>query len=709
MEEQTHIHVEEQKTVSPQASSPLQLLKKISKKRYFYPLIVLALLFIPVITIVSGKDSQSLFSQAASVSYTAGVTAIGNRMDSGNKNMISSTQVTTGANAGLLASISVYIGKVNSSPSNHMQVAIYADNGSNAPGALLGSTSSQILKANAWNSFPLSNIAINGNTKYWLAFNVDGKNTQYAIANNSLAKSAWKSSSPYGSWANPFGTPSNRSNEQYSIYMTYSSTTAATPAPTTAPVLPTATPTPIAGGQTFNAGFQTQNNAFDSGNNNMISATHLLNGSNSGALQSISIYMGSVDAAPVNHMQVALYSDNGANAPGTLLASSQSQVVNPTMWNVFPLSGSVTINPNTEYWLAFNLDGAGTQFGWATNTGLSVFHSGTTFGTWPATFGTVNISTNQAYAIYMTYSGGAFSTPTPVPSGSSPYTMTSGKFYVNPNSAAAAWVASHPGDSRTPLIQQRISSQAMGFWFGYGDTTYVTEYINAAAAVNKLPIIVSYGVPDADGVQDNQTYRASTAEQYVAMTTTLAQTIGTKPVIVILDPDSVLLWPSTTANETVRINALSGAIKAYAQYAPNTWVYMDGTDGRWTDPSITASRINKVLATGARPRGVSINVSNYNTTAAIVSYYNQLLPQLSVPLNLVVDTSRNGNGPNAAGDWCNPGGRALGVPSTISGTAPADALLWVKLPGTSDGLCGAYPNVPSGEFDPQMAIDLINN
>lgn len=210
------------------------------KSKYFYPLLAVALLVIPIITIAMTRDRQTLFSQAANTTYTAGVMTIGSGRDSGNANGISATRITTGQNAGLVNSISVYVGKVHASPRNHMQVALYADSGSNTPGNLIAASSTQVLKANAWNKFPLNSSGVLANTTYWLAFNVDGSNTQYAIGSSSSKNAAWRIPTTYGTWPTPFGMPTQPlNNEQYSIYMTYTGTN--TPLPT---VLPTATPVP---------------------------------------------------------------------------------------------------------------------------------------------------------------------------------------------------------------------------------------------------------------------------------------------------------------------------------------------------------------------------------------------------------------------------------------------------------------------------------
>lgn len=80
--------------------------------------------------------------------------------------------------------------------------------------------------------------------------------------------------------------------------------------------------------------------------------------------------------------------------------------------------------------------------------------------------------------------------------------------------------------------------------------------------------------------------------------------------------------------------------------------------------------------------------------------------------HFVVDTSRNGQGawtPPAGkytGDpqtWCNPPGRGIGDrPTADTGTALADAYLWVKTVGQSDGQCNR--SVPGGTVDPEYGI-----
>src|SRR6185437_2885242 len=223
---------------SQKASNNLKISKNKNRIQTQISFAILTIITLSVMLFI-GMQEQPPFAHATTL-YTAGVTTVGKTMDSQNNNGISSTQVTTSNVGGTLNSISIYIGKVQASPSNHMQVGIYADNGSTAPGTFLASSPSQVLTANSWNTFTMTSVTINPNTKYWLAFNEDGSQTQYAIANSSSAHSAWEIPTTFTVWPNPM-VPNFSANQQYSIYMTYASNPTPTPTPT---LQPTAMPTP---------------------------------------------------------------------------------------------------------------------------------------------------------------------------------------------------------------------------------------------------------------------------------------------------------------------------------------------------------------------------------------------------------------------------------------------------------------------------------
>ncbi len=185
-----------------------------------------------------------LVHSAAAATYTAGRTTIASTSYTGQQNVLSATQVRTGSVAGTLNSISVFVRGVHAAPLNHMQVALYADNGAGAPGSRIAQGTTTTLQANAWNVLAMPNASVAANRSYWLAFNVDGSATQVSIGAVSGGRTAWRYPVSFGVWPTSFGVPSRPIEAgQYSIHMTYSD---AAPAPDPAP--PPPPPPPPAGG-----------------------------------------------------------------------------------------------------------------------------------------------------------------------------------------------------------------------------------------------------------------------------------------------------------------------------------------------------------------------------------------------------------------------------------------------------------------------------
>jgi len=147
---------------------------------------------------------------------------------------------------------------------------------------------------------------------------------------------------------------------------------------------------------------------------------------------------------------------------------------------------------------------------------------------------------------------------------------------------------------------------------------------------------------------------------------------------------------------------LKFAVNELATKATNTWTYMDAGNATWIDAAEMASRLQRVEV--GKIRGFALNTSNFYTTEQSVTKGNAIRAALNSTAQFVIDTSRNGNGSN--GQWCNPAGRKLGTPPQTGGGA--DMLLWVKTPGVSDGQCGVAPSTPAGQFNPDLAVRLIN-
>ncbi|MFC3501775.1 glycoside hydrolase family 6 protein [Micromonospora krabiensis] len=279
-------------------------------------------------------------------------------------------------------------------------------------------------------------------------------------------------------------------------------------------------------------------------------------------------------------------------------------------------------------------------------------------------------------------------------------------FYVDSATAASAWVAANPTDPRTPVIRDRIAAVPQARWFTRTNTSTVRSEVDtlvgAAAAAGKVPILVVYNIPNRDcsgasggGAPDHASYRAWVDQ--------VATGLAGRPATIVLEPD---VLPLMTSCQTAAQQAETRASMAYAGKRLKAGsalakVYFDAGHSAWLSPAEAASRLLGAEI-GTSADGISLNVSNYRTTAESVTYAKAVIAATGISrLTAVIDTSRNGNGP-AGSEWCDPAGRAIGTPSTTATGDPAiDAFLWVKLPGEADG-CIA----PAGQFVPQRAYDL---
>ncbi|MEV6282339.1 glycoside hydrolase family 6 protein [Kribbella sp. NPDC051770] len=285
--------------------------------------------------------------------------------------------------------------------------------------------------------------------------------------------------------------------------------------------------------------------------------------------------------------------------------------------------------------------------------------------------------------------------------------MTSG-FYVDPGSNPAAWVRANPSHPDAAAIRTRIAEQAGGRWFGNwsGDIrAAVSSYTTAADAVDKLPILVAYNIPGRD-CGSHSGGGAGSPAAYRTWISAFAAGIGNRPAVVVIEPDALAQLDCVPAAEKkTRTDLLKYAVNELAAKAPNTWAYMDGGNATWIDAAEMARRL-KLVEVG-KIRGFALNTSNYYTNDQSVAKGNAIRGALGGTAQFVIDSSRNGNGSN--GEWCNPAGRRLGETSRNGNhlSATLDLLVWLKVPGDSDGDCGTGRGIPAGTFSPVLAKNLI--
>ncbi|MHB1846701.1 MAG: glycoside hydrolase family 6 protein [Deltaproteobacteria bacterium] len=344
------------------------------------------------------------------------------------------------------------------------------------------------------------------------------------------------------------------------------------------------------------------------------------------------------------------------------------------------------------------------------------------------------------------------------------------------------------------LTAMELTPQAV--WLTGGTPAEVQQEVQmtmaAAAFQRTVPVFVAYDIPGRDCAQYSAG-GALTEAGYESWINGVAAGIGQGKAVVLLEPDSLGLLPSTCSatnfpfTDTERFAELNYAVTAL-EADPSTSVYLDGTNSAWLNVGQIAQEL--VEAGVENAQGFFENVSNYQYTTNSAQYgtwvsdciayatsvspgnygncpnqywnggpsgteiatlagayvgvalspygnwgpstttqdlntsgidarYATMLGSTEPTTHFVIDTSRNGQGPNAmttyagapynqpssvvstlaSGNWCNPPGRGLGLtPTTSTGVPLLDAYLWVKTPGQSDGQCDAAGGVRAWDY-----------
>ncbi|WBS01127.1 glycoside hydrolase family 6 protein [Pseudoduganella sp. SL102] len=280
--------------------------------------------------------------------------------------------------------------------------------------------------------------------------------------------------------------------------------------------------------------------------------------------------------------------------------------------------------------------------------------------------------------------------------------------YSDPQSAAARWVRDNAGDGRAAEIGPRIADQPAAKWFGgwSGDIgNAVGSYVGAAAAARRVPVLVAYNIPARDCGQ-HSAGGAGSAGAYQDWIRAFANAIGPREAVVVLEPDALpQLDCLDAAGKATRLQLFRHAVAQFNERAPRTALYIDIGNSDWLEPAEAAARL--VQAGIASAEGFALNVSNYRTDGESNPYgiavSQALRQQAGWGKPFVVDTSRNGAGPDGR-EWCDPPGRKIGVPPRVNAVGSQPAMtLWVKAPGEADGCAAA-----AGTFLPEMAFKMIH-
>lgn len=291
--------------------------------------------------------------------------------------------------------------------------------------------------------------------------------------------------------------------------------------------------------------------------------------------------------------------------------------------------------------------------------------------------------------------------------------------YVDPDRPAARQVVSwvNDGQSENADVLRRIADQPSALWPTVGSgaiRAQVDGYTTRALAKGQGALLVLYGIPDRD-CGGPSAGGADDSYAYVRYVGDVVAGLAGRWATVIVEPDAVPQAANGCSGLNVeeRYKLIETAIAMLRAGGP-VRIYLDaGNPGFVAD--LNKLRFGLERAGLAAADGFAVNVANFYTTAENVDF-GERLSAATGGKHFVIDTSRNGNGPEAADSaglgsdgapvWCNPPGRSLGSqPTDHPGPRLVDAWLWVKNPGESDGSCRAG-EPGAGAWFPTYALDL---
>lgn len=262
--------------------------------------------------------------------------------------------------------------------------------------------------------------------------------------------------------------------------------------------------------------------------------------------------------------------------------------------------------------------------------------------------------------------------------------------YVEPDTAPLRQAQAVAGTPEARYFA-RMGSAPVAHWFGEWEpnvTASVGSYVAAANAQGAVPVVVLYAIPN----RDCGSYSAgglATYDGYVQWIRQVVAGIGGRQAVVVLEPDALPGADCLSAgDQKAQQNAIGQAV-TLLKASSNTTVYIDAGNPTWKSASTMAARLNG--ANIAAADGFSLNISYYSSVEENVKY-GESLARLVGNKHYVIDSSRSGAGRLFSGAHCNPSFAAMGqTPTTNTGSALNDGLLWIKIPWESDGACDGSP------------------
>lgn len=217
------------------------------------------------------------------------------------------------------------------------------------------------------------------------------------------------------------------------------------------------------------------------------------------------------------------------------------------------------------------------------------------------------------------------------PSEGSPRFPSDTKFFVPAPAPGATRQAKRlraAGRPQAAGLIDKMESRSRGVWLTGGSPAEVQRRVRSttvtAARQGAVPVLVAYNLPgrDCTGYSAGGAHDATAYRSWIRG---FAAGLGSRPAVVILEPDSLGLLPSSCGQpassypftDSGRYALLREAVAALTT-DPQANVYLDGTHSAWQPVGTITQRL--LLAGVRRAQGFFLNVSNYQPTRELLDY-----------------------------------------------------------------------------------------
>jgi endoglucanase len=271
------------------------------------------------------------------------------------------------------------------------------------------------------------------------------------------------------------------------------------------------------------------------------------------------------------------------------------------------------------------------------------------------------------------------------------------RLFVDTQTAGGRWQRAQGAGWLDP-----ITTRPQARWLnGPQDLAGLPALAARARRQRALLVLVAYYLPNRGCSSSGE--GAPTTRQYRRWIERLIHHLGSTRAAIVVEPDAV----AADCFDGTRARLLKRSVERLVD--AGQYVYIDAGHARWRSTGEMAERL---LRAGIQyAQGFSVNVANRQTTRQSYRWGRELSDLLG-HREFVVDTSRNGLGPppddpERDDEWCNPRRQGLGqAPTTRTSMPGLAALLWIKRPGESDGVCGGETTYL---FSPRQARRLTVN